>query len=74
MPARRRDPLARDLRADLQVAATKGSMLTDSRSRKYIDFVMGWCVGNRETVGASAISSDIALAKPRKRQRMDANP
>lgn len=30
----------------MQVAATKGSIVTDSRGRKYIDFVMGWCVGN----------------------------
>ena len=46
MPTRRRDPLARDLPAELQVAATNGSILTDSRGRKYIDFVMGWCVAN----------------------------
>ena len=46
MPARRRDPLAREEPAELQVAATNGSMVTDSRGRKYIDFVMGWCVGN----------------------------
>ena len=46
MPARRREPLARDLPAELQVASTNGSTLTDSRGRKYIDFVMGWCVGN----------------------------
>jgi acetylornithine/succinyldiaminopimelate/putrescine aminotransferase len=46
MPARRRDPLARDMPAELQVAATNGSILTDSRGRQYIDFVMGWCVGN----------------------------
>ena len=46
MPARRREPLARDLPAELQVASTNGSILTDSRGRKYIDFVMGWCVGN----------------------------
>jgi len=46
MPTRRRDPLARELPAELQVAATNGSILTDSRGRKYIDFVMGWCVGN----------------------------
>ena len=39
-------PLARDLPAELQVASTNGSTLTDSRGRKYIDFVMGWCVGN----------------------------
>jgi acetylornithine/succinyldiaminopimelate/putrescine aminotransferase len=46
MPARRREPLARDLPAELQVAATNGNILTDSRGRKYIDFVMGWCVAN----------------------------
>jgi 4-aminobutyrate aminotransferase-like enzyme len=46
MPTRRPQPLARDLPAELQVAATNGSILTDSRGRKYIDFVMGWCVGN----------------------------
>src|SRR5678809_947301 len=46
MPARRRDPLAREEPAELQVAATNGSIVTDSRGRKYIDFVMGWCVGN----------------------------
>src|SRR2546423_15234696 len=46
MPARRREPLARELPAELQVAATNGNILTDSRGRKYIDFVMGWCVGN----------------------------
>jgi 4-aminobutyrate aminotransferase-like enzyme len=46
MPARRREPLARDLPAELQVAATNGSIVTDSRGRTYIDFVMGWCVGN----------------------------
>jgi acetylornithine/succinyldiaminopimelate/putrescine aminotransferase len=48
MPTRRRTPrvLARDLPAELQVVSTNGSFVTDSRGRKYIDFVMGWCVGN----------------------------
>ena len=46
MPARRREPLAREEPAELQVAASNGSIVTDSRGRKYIDFVMGWCVGN----------------------------
>ena len=46
MSARRRDPLAREEPAELQIAATNGSIVTDSRGRKYIDFVMGWCVGN----------------------------
>src|SRR4026207_666184 len=46
MPTRRRDPLAREEPAELKIAATNGSIVTDSRGRKYIDFVMGWCVGN----------------------------
>src|SRR6186713_2216008 len=48
MPTRRSPQrvLARDLPAELEVAATEGSIVTDSRGRKYIDFVMGWCVGN----------------------------
>jgi acetylornithine/succinyldiaminopimelate/putrescine aminotransferase len=48
MPARRREApvLARDLPAELQIASTNGSVVTDRRGRQYIDFVMGWCVGN----------------------------
>src|SRR6185503_249331 len=46
MPARRREPFARDLPAELQVTAITGSTVTDSRRRQYIDFVMRWCVGN----------------------------
>jgi acetylornithine/succinyldiaminopimelate/putrescine aminotransferase len=58
MTARRRDPLAREEPAHLQIAATNGSIVTDVRGRKYIDFVMGWCVGNfgwRPTAIAQAI-------------------
>jgi len=60
MPVRRRAPLARELPAELQVAGTNGSNLTDSRGRKYIDFVMGWCVGNfgwRPAASTKAINS-----------------
>ena len=32
--------------ADIEVARTRGSYLYDARGRKYIDFLMGWCVGN----------------------------
>src|SRR4029078_11059098 len=39
-------PLARDLPAELQVAATNGSTVTDSGGGKYIAFVRGVCVGN----------------------------
>lgn len=38
--------LARDMPSELQVARTDGSFLFDTRGRKYVDFVMGWCVGN----------------------------
>ena len=58
MATPRREPLAREEPAQLQVAATNGSIVTDSRRRKYIDFVMGWCVGNfgwRPAVIAKAI-------------------
>src|SRR3954465_4167877 len=45
MAARRREPLAREEPAELQVTASNGSIVSDSRGRKYIDFVIGWCVG-----------------------------
>src|SRR6185295_9618653 len=38
--------VARDMPSQLQVARTIGSFLFDARGRKYVDFVMGWCVGN----------------------------
>ncbi|MEA3189563.1 MAG: acetylornithine/N-succinyldiaminopimelate aminotransferase [Thermoplasmata archaeon] len=31
---------------DLRVTAASGSLVRDARGRTYIDFVMGWCVGN----------------------------
>lgn len=39
--------LARDLPAeDLEIARSDGNFLFDSKNKKYIDFLMGWCVGN----------------------------
>lgn len=39
--------LARDLPADdLEIVKSDGNFLFDSKGRKYIDFSMGWCVGN----------------------------
>ncbi|RJQ30189.1 aspartate aminotransferase family protein [Candidatus Parcubacteria bacterium] len=39
--------LARDLPAeDLEIIKSDGSFLFDSKGKKYIDFLMGWCVGN----------------------------
>jgi acetylornithine/succinyldiaminopimelate/putrescine aminotransferase len=32
--------------ADIEVARTRGNYIYDARGRKYIDFMMGWCVGN----------------------------
>src|SRR5205809_7501890 len=31
---------------DLQITAADGSRVTDARGRTFIDFQMGWCVGN----------------------------
>ncbi|TSC75889.1 MAG: acetylornithine aminotransferase [Parcubacteria group bacterium Gr01-1014_30] len=37
----------RDLPAeDLEIIKSDGNFLFDSKSKKYIDFLMGWCVGN----------------------------
>jgi acetylornithine/succinyldiaminopimelate/putrescine aminotransferase len=38
--------LAREEAPELRIARTRGSYLFDSRGRKYVDFLMGWCVGN----------------------------
>src|SRR5688500_12976445 len=39
--------LARDSAAeDMEVVKTRGSFVFDSRGKRYIDFVTGWCVGN----------------------------
>ena len=39
--------LGRDLPAlDLDIIKSDGNFLYDSKGRKYIDFLMGWCVGN----------------------------
>jgi acetylornithine/succinyldiaminopimelate/putrescine aminotransferase len=32
--------------ADLEIARARDSYVYDPRGRKYIDFIMGWCVGN----------------------------
>jgi acetylornithine/succinyldiaminopimelate/putrescine aminotransferase len=31
---------------DLQIAAARGSYVTDASGRRYLDFQLGWCVGN----------------------------
>ncbi|MES2537378.1 MAG: aspartate aminotransferase family protein [Pseudomonadota bacterium] len=38
--------LARESPEDLQVARTEGSSLFDDKGKQYVDFMMGWCVGN----------------------------
>jgi acetylornithine/succinyldiaminopimelate/putrescine aminotransferase len=39
--------LARERESEgVQVARSKGSYLFDAKRKKYVDFVMGWCVGN----------------------------
>jgi acetylornithine/succinyldiaminopimelate/putrescine aminotransferase len=44
--AERRFLAAAAPREDLQPARSEGSLLVDARGRKYVDFLMGWCVGN----------------------------
>lgn len=39
--------LGRDIPAiDLEIVGSEGSYLIDSKGKRYIDFLMGWCVGN----------------------------
>jgi acetylornithine/succinyldiaminopimelate/putrescine aminotransferase len=38
--------LAREDEPEIVVARSEGSCLFDARGRRYVDFVMGWCVGN----------------------------
>ena len=49
MDLRRADKkfLAREDGAEeMEVVRMRGATITDSRGRKYIDFLAGWCVGN----------------------------
>ena len=38
--------LGRDEQAELEVARTEDSFVFDAKGKRYIDFMMGWCVGN----------------------------
>jgi acetylornithine/succinyldiaminopimelate/putrescine aminotransferase len=38
--------LGRDEQAELEVARTQDSFVFDANGKRYIDFMMGWCVGN----------------------------
>jgi acetylornithine/succinyldiaminopimelate/putrescine aminotransferase len=38
--------LARDEPSELEVTRTEDSFVFDKKGRRYIDFMMGWCVGN----------------------------
>ena len=48
MPARkqRQRHLGEQEDGDFYVARGAGSYLFDTRGKRYVDFVMGWCVGN----------------------------
>src|SRR6476646_10839603 len=47
MPRPRKEPLVQNGgNADLEVARARGNHIYDTGRRKYIDFMMGWCVGN----------------------------
>lgn len=49
---------------DVEVARTKGAFVYDSRGRRYIDFLSGWCVGNFGW-------DNPAITKPPARRRPD---
>ncbi|MDB5839257.1 MAG: argD [Herminiimonas sp.] len=38
--------LAREMPAEIEVAKVQGSFVFDTENKQYIDFIMGWCVGN----------------------------
>lgn len=38
--------LAHEDSPELQLARSDGSHVFDSSNRRYVDFLMGWCVGN----------------------------
>src|SRR5688572_12694630 len=38
--------VAREDSPELRLASSRGSYLFDARGRRYVDFLMGWCVGN----------------------------
>jgi 4-aminobutyrate aminotransferase-like enzyme len=38
--------LAHDESPPVQIVRSRGSTVTDSRGKRYVDFLMGWCVGN----------------------------
>ena len=38
--------LAHESKPELEFSRSRGSWLIDSKGRKYVDFLMGWCVGN----------------------------
>ena len=44
--ARERRHLGRQDREGVVVARTDGDRITDAKGKRYIDFLMGWCVGN----------------------------
>ena len=46
MKKSRQNFLGRDEDAELQVARSEGSCVFDAKGKRYIDFMMGWCVGN----------------------------
>lgn len=38
--------IAREEKPELRIARSQGHYVWDSRGKKYLDFLMGWCVGN----------------------------
>ena len=40
------EPLFRDSAPDIEITRAEGNYIFDGKGRKYLDFMMGWCVGN----------------------------
>ena len=71
MTIRERDRkyLARDESPrDLQLTRAGGNYIYDAKGKKYLDFLMGWCVGN--LISGGAIGKYVARSADRRRRIM----
>ena len=64
MASREQRFLGRRMPGTIKVEKAEGSFIFDNQGRKYIDFVMGWCVGKlRLGQCGPALDIDQAVAK-----------
>ena len=50
--------------AEIEVAHRRGNYVDDSRRRKFIDFMMGWCVGNSGWARPMGTEATVIIAEP----------